>query len=258
MYRLSEEEITVLHERVLEIGIIFHNILDRHSIPYYMLGGTMLGAIRHKGFIPWDDDMDFGIPRAYYDEALSALEKELPNRYRLLRSTSGQTLYDCSKIEDTATEIEEEGGIEKGRGVFVDIFPLDYGNGKWGILSKNRWIRIFMFLNTLKKHWPPKIELQFCALFVRLFPRNFFLSLSRRMLSSEGNYMINYGGFWGAKEIVVKEIFGIPRLYIFDRFMFYGVENPDKYLQKLYGNYMELPPEEKRHSHIINFKIKNN
>lgn len=256
MYRLSEEEITVLHERVLEIGIIFHNILDRHSIPYYMLGGTMLGAIRHKGFIPWDDDMDFGIPRAYYNDALLALENELPTRYRLLRSTSGQTLYDCTKIEDTATEIEE-GSTEKGRGVFVDIFPLDYGNGKWGITSRNWWIRSFMALNNFKGNWPQCVKLKIVAVFVRLFPCNFFLSLSHRILSSGGDHIINYGGYWGAKEVVDKEIFGNPQLYDFEGYMFNGVENPDKYLQKLYGNYMELPPEEKRHSHILSFKIKN-
>ena len=249
--------IEVAHGRIFEIGKYFHDILEQHSIPYYMLGGTMLGAVRHKGFIPWDDDMDFGIPRAFYNEALSILEKELPPIYRVLRSTSGETLYDSSKIEDALTEITEQGSNEKNRGLYIDIFPLDYGNGEWRILSRNRWIRSFMGINTFKSRWPKSMWLKIVAVFVRLFPRNFFLSLSRRMLSSNGNYMINYGGFWGQKEVVAKEIFGTPRLYEFDGYMFYGVENPDKYLRKLYDNYMELPSEDKRHSHILSFKIKN-
>lgn len=255
MNGLSLDALEIVHERILEIGKAFHDVLEKHSIPYYMLGGTMLGAVRHKGIIPWDDDMDFGIPREFYDKALTILERELPSQYRVLRSTSGEAVYDCSKIEDISTEIVEEGWDGKKRGMFIDIFPLDYGNDKWGITSRNWWIRNLMCLNIFKTRTPKSFNLQMVAMFVKLFPRNFFLKIARKMLVSKGDFIINYGGFWGAKEIVGKSIFGSPTLYSVGRYKFFGVECPDKYLSKLYGNYMELPPVEKRHSHIISYKI---
>ena len=61
----KELSIEELHQIVLNIGKEFHKICINNNIPYYILAGTMLGAIRHKGFIPWDDDIDIGIPRQY-------------------------------------------------------------------------------------------------------------------------------------------------------------------------------------------------
>lgn len=65
MRKISIEE---LHAKLLDIAKVFHQICERHQIPYYMISGTMLGAVRHKDIIPWDDDMDFGVPREYFDE----------------------------------------------------------------------------------------------------------------------------------------------------------------------------------------------
>lgn len=256
MQGLTKEKLEVAHLRVLEIGKVFHEILEKHSIPYYMLGGTMLGAVRHKGFIPWDDDMDLGIPREYYVRALDVLEAELPLPYRLLKSTSGEVFYDTSKIEDTSTEIVELGCEQQKKSVFIDIFPLDCCNGKWGLLSRNWWIKHIMGLGIYKIRKPRSVVGMFVAMFVKPFPQDFFLRLSRRMLYSNGDFYANYGGYWGFKEIVRKEIFGKPQLYSFEEYKFYGVENSDGYLCQLYDNYMELPPEDKRHSHIISFKIK--
>ena len=79
MERIDIEEV---HSRVLAIAKEFDRICTLHGIPYYMIGGTMLGAIRHKGFIPWDDDMDFGVPIEHYQELINILEKELPYPFR--------------------------------------------------------------------------------------------------------------------------------------------------------------------------------
>ena len=79
MKKLNIEE---CHARLLKIAEIFDIICKDNGIPYYMLGGTMLGAIRHKGFIPWDDDMDFGVPRKYYKDLIDIFDKKLPNPYK--------------------------------------------------------------------------------------------------------------------------------------------------------------------------------
>ena len=82
MRKLNVDEI---HSELLKIAIVFHSICEKYSIKYYMLGGTMLGAVRHKGFIPWDDDMDFGIMRKDIDGLVEECKKELlNNHYELL------------------------------------------------------------------------------------------------------------------------------------------------------------------------------
>ena len=75
MKKMTLDEI---HLTLLDIAKEFDRICVKHNIPYYMIGGTMLGAVRHKGFIPWDDDMDFGVPVEYYEELQRILDKELP------------------------------------------------------------------------------------------------------------------------------------------------------------------------------------
>lgn len=247
-------DINIVHERVLQIAVAFHEILTKHHIPYYMLGGSMLGAIRHKGFIPWDDDMDFGVPRSFYDQAITVLEDELPSYYRVLKATNGEAVYDGCKIEDKRTIVEEEDSVGIIRGLNIDIFPLDSGNNKWGICSWNWWVKHIMGINIYKYMWPKTLKEQWVAIMVRLFPRNYFHNIARLMIHSQGEYYINYGGYWGPKEIVRKDIMGTPTLYQFENIKLYGSEDYDGYLKCLYNNYMQLPPENKRHIHIKSIK----
>ena len=74
-----------LRHHLLEIAKAFDAVCRKNNIPYYMLGGTMLGAIRHKGFIPWDDDMDFGVPRKYFDTLIEIFERDLPSKYNAVQ-----------------------------------------------------------------------------------------------------------------------------------------------------------------------------
>ena len=150
----------------------------------------------------------------------------------------------------------EEGKNGKIGCLYIDIFPLDIGNDKWGVLSRNWWIKHIMGINIYKYQWPNTLVEKIVASIVRLFPTNFFLKISRKMLFRNGDYILNYGGYWGKKEIVRKDIFGTPKRYEFEDIFLNGVSDSDMYLQKLYGNYMELPPEDKRHIHILSFKVK--
>lgn len=253
---MNQVDTNQCHKLLLKIAKEFDQICTKYDIPYYMLGGTMLGAIRHKGFIPWDDDMDFGVPRLYYNLLIQKLENELPSSFKLRTAGKGEVLYDGCKIEDISTEIIEKGKEDKTGCLFIDIFPLDIGNGNWGLLSRNWWIKHIMGINIYQYQWPKTHVEKIVASFVRLFPHNFFLNISHKMLFSSGDFILNYGGYWGEKEIVNKVAFGAPKRYEFEETAFNGVSNSDMYLQRLYGNYMELPPKDKRHHHILSLKIK--
>lgn len=119
---------TGLQEKIFEIMKAFDKVCRENGIRYYMLGGTMLGAIRHKGFIPWDDDADFGVPRREYEKLLTLSESSFPEGYRL-RHFSKETgvPYAFIRLEDertTCVEARRSGNGYVG-GVYIDIFPLD-------------------------------------------------------------------------------------------------------------------------------------
>ena len=95
---------------ILDVFAPIHKYLTEHGIEYYMLGGTLLGAIRHKGFIPWDDDIDIGIPRGQYEAFLEGIAGELPEHLRVeTYKTNPEHHYYFSRIVDTRYQIIREG-----------------------------------------------------------------------------------------------------------------------------------------------------
>ena len=125
------DNIEELHKILLDIAKYFHQICVDNDIPYYMLGGTMLGAVRHKGFIPWDDDMDFGVERKYFEKLETILEERVDSPYRLLTKYNSKIiLNDFDKLEDSRTIVQDpsRSNINEVFGVNVDVFPLDITN----------------------------------------------------------------------------------------------------------------------------------
>ena len=250
-----------LHELLLAMAQEMHSILTKHSIPYYMLGGSQLGAVRHKDIIPWDDDMDFGVPRQYFDKAIKVLSQEFPERYKI-HSTydSPRMLGDLCKIEDTTTLIQETGWkshLKDEMGVFIDIFPLDYSNGKYGFFSRDHiidsllGIQKYRFFSIKPRPFVKKIIALFIKFIFCWMNRKFVTSFIRNfMLKKSGTHYANYYGAWGRKETVAISAFGEPTLYKMNKIELFGVQDYDTYLKSLYKNYMELPPVEKRKAHI--------
>lgn len=264
MRKLTIEE---LHAHVLEMGKEFDRICRKHGIPYYMLGGTMLGAVRHKGIIPWDDDMDFGIPRQYYAEFEKYAKEELPSKFRFITYRNSE--YAClgiGKMYDSTTLFPEIYSVnaKEELGVNIDIFPLDYTNGNKGFFSINRYMRSLFKIQKLlfveaQNRTPAKRLLAKVAQCIFKIKRERIPAyIDSFMLKHQGkSHVFNITGAWAMKELVPANIFGTPTEYEFEDTKFYGVENPDAYLKLLYGDYMQLPPEEKRHIHAINYYYRN-
>ena len=122
-------DIEECHQILLQIAVAIDEVCTKHSIPYYMIGGTMLGAVRHGGFIPWDDDFDIAIDRRYYEPFLEKAREELPEYLSVSTySDSNGIFFGFAKIQDSRTlAIEPTYRVdEKDRnGINIDIFPLD-------------------------------------------------------------------------------------------------------------------------------------
>lgn len=255
-------DINECHAILLDLAKELYRICAKHDIPCVMLGGTMLGAIRHKGFIPWDDDMDFGIPRKYFKHFISIAKKELNPNYCLRDRFNTSLIHlDVLKLEDARTIIEEkhkEMTTEK-LGINIDVFPLDCGNGSHSFFSRNmlifNMIRAVTFEYSKDADIPfPKKMIVKLVKFLKPISPDFLSSYVERNTKRYENddFLNNYYGLYKYKEIVSKKIWGTPRLYQFEDTEFFGAENYDAYLTHFYKNYMELPPENKRHTHLKN------
>ena len=254
---MKKIDINECHKLLLGIAKEFDAICTKHKIPYYMLGGTMLGAIRHKGFIPWDDDMDFGVPRKYYDKLISVLEKELPERYKCYTyKNCRQIIFPYIKITDRNTFIynSKEKNIDKMLiGVNIDIFPLDICDASdRKIKAVYRWIKISQMV------YAKSINGSKVKKYIKLFLK-FIFPLSKNQVAriidnkivrlKKGAYLGNLIGRWREKEIIPVEWYGECNKYDFENLELNGFKDYDSYLKKLYRNYMELPPENKRFVH---------
>ena len=246
---------------LLDLSKEFHRICIDNNIPYYMLGGTMLGAIRHKGFIPWDDDMDFGVPRDYFQELTILLQKELSHGYRLKTIYNSKNIFDeTMKMEDTRTLIVElsRSNVKEEIGVNIDIFPLDSTNGSKKLYSKNYIVHIIGVLNSMRygnikvlNSWRKVSAILFKILFSP-FNKVQMIKFVQKFLISKGDYISNLYGYWGVRETVPKNVMGTPTLYVFEDTLFYGPEKYDEDLTSLYGNYKQIPSKDKIHIHAEN------
>lgn len=234
-----------------------------NEIDYFMLGGTLLGSVRHKGFIPWDDDIDIGIKRDDYVRFCEYFNKNRADSLRLICLQNNEHYYMASaKVIDTKTSLIENCYQAIEIGVYIDIFPLDYISEKNKSKAEKLLTRASLKdkLATLKsmtisknrKWWKNALIVLgkvFCLGSMHTIASDF----EKRVISVSGDnsdqYVANMYGVWGKKEIAKAEDFSSVVLLAFEGRKYMAPCGYDDYLKGVYGDYMKLPPVEKRVSH---------
>jgi len=241
----------------LEIMDEIHRLCIKHNIPYFLDSGSAIGAVRHSGFIPWDDDMDVGMLRSDYNRFLAIAKHELKEGFTIQTHETDPNVYKFyTKIRKDNTYYPSTiSGRYQNQGIAVDIFPFDNAlddpvkaqkelekirflykivraraNGKRGQTFVHRLLYLFVSLLNYEK-----LREKYVCLCTRHNHQNTARIICYLYkMSQKQNLFFNISEMYPVKPITFEN-----REYMI-------MKNPDYYLKIMYGNYMVLPPEEKR------------
>ena len=266
---MAKKELSRVQNMILDVFEPVYKYMEENNIEYYMLGGTLLGAVRHKGFIPWDDDIDIGVPRKDYERLLSDIQSHLPEHLRLDTFRNSQKHhYYFSRIVDTRYTLKRLGSIkERNENVWVDIFPLDGMPDNaivrrihmWRLLYTRAMYHISCFEKVNLKRPNRPLSERMVIKFVQLtgFGRNGDTKkrlekldrLMKKYSIEDTGYISNFMGQYKFKEMFPKSYYGKGTLYDFEGYRLMGPDNYDAVLTQMYGDYMTPPKDADKNAH---------
>lgn len=267
-------ELKEMQKLELEILKTFASFCDTYSLRYFLANGTLLGAVRHKGFIPWDDDIDVYMPRNDYMSFLDRVGPVLGMHYKLISPyNSKEYIYTYAKLYDSRTilfEFPETLRFEIG--VYIDIFPIDglpdsntEANELFKIIGKliqKNWLYMAQ-CRIFKKH--PKLIIRIYGYLIdclaRIIGRRYYFNkldkLARKYDFDNCNYVALTAAGYGKVERMQKRCFTTYNKVQFENNFFNAPICHHEYLSNLYSDYMQLPPEKeriKRHNNEVYWK----
>ena len=257
LHNETNYDIRILQRKIIGNLEAIDQVCREHGLRYYLWAGTMLGAVRHKGFIPWDDDMDICMPRPDYEQLIAHWREWLPEPYEVISPETDPTYPDpFAKIEDASTTVLERPDFKFLEGVYIDVFPIDGvpadENERESHFKRYKVWRHLLFLrgrDPFKHGHGPR------SWFPWLLHKAWSLAELQEKVKEymtkypyeESEYVCDYDD--GLKGVIEKRLLGTPQTYPFEDKQFLGVEHYDEYLSNKYGDYMQLPPVEKQIQH---------
>lgn len=265
------EKLTLNEQKMIMMDILIYidQLAEKHNLRYSLWGGTMLGAVRHKGFIPWDDDIDISLPRDDYEKLLDILKKQ--DKYKLFEySIQEDYTWGWAKLTHKGTGDKKKKYFhpDSSHGIFVDIVPIDgFPSSEKEIKSLKRKLH---HLNLVIKssrfpsyassiHLPTSLKklILLFPLFIYSKIRGGKERFTRELNQLSVQYSLNDAEKCGHLLSRYKTNLGYPSSiwkdlqdYEFEGHYFKGIADSDKYLSLLYGeDYMKIPPKEKQISH---------
>ncbi len=263
---MTETDLKKLHELELILAKEFARICEKHKIRYFMIAGTLLGAVRHGGFIPWDEDMDFGMLRSDFERFLAVCREELDTDTYFLQTgeTDPAYTYAFAKLRLNGTKIVEEIGRDTfaNKGIFIDIFPFDNvpdNRVLRRIHEKERYLWKNMLAVRLGYHngrKRAKILQVMLRLASRLLPVKVIRGLKERAFTrynkGRSKYVVTAeGSYRYDREIIPRRFTEKLQPLSFEDTEFFTFASYEDYLTNLYGDYRKLPPVEERNKHSV-------
>ena len=259
------DNLSNLHNVLLIIADEIARICTKYQIPYAISSGTLLGAVRHKGFIPWDDDFDIEMKRKDYISFEKACKDELDSSKFFLQTENSEDFYPFSfaKLRLNGTEVIEDFSKDASvhHGIFVDIFILDnvpdnlYATKI--LLLKNLIIKNMLWVKCGYGTDQHKRKLRYYLFKIMSIP------FSVENLKHIRDKIITKYNCWETKFVFCSDypqflcpiaLYNNYKKYRFEDREYYGIYPHDEYLTFMYGDYMKLPPPEERRSHS-NYEI---
>lgn len=261
-----------LQELQLNAFMEVDSFCRKNNIIYYLIGGTLLGAIRHGGFIPWDDDMDIAMMRDEYDKFVQIYKTKLENGLFL---QNYHTDIDFSPalsrvcIKGTYVKINSTEHLKFNKNTYIDIFPLDNvpDDDELALKHEKQLKRIDKLISlklyavyrngllNYKKHI--KIIISF---FLKVIPLRCLQNKREEIMTKYSNCETNrvcstVSKYGYKKQIIDRRVYGSPILVKFEGEEFFAPKQYTDYLTQIYGDYMDLPPEEKRVKPVDVYKL---
>lgn len=250
--RITPEQTREMQQVLLGILLAIDKVCREHNLRYYLGAGTMLGAVRHKGFIPWDDDADVAMPRKDYNMLVAHANEWLPKKYELISGEQNPMYpYSFARIQDAETTYILRRHFNFVGGIPIDVFPLD-GMTTHKLARKMHYIKHgiaqkILYFSTVD---PYKHGHGFKSLLPRFMHKIVDQGWAHRKIASiqsEFDYdkypLVVDHDFKPARGIHPKSTYGTPTPIEFEGHTLLSAQNTDDYLTRCYGDYMTPPSE---------------